>query len=315
VRGCLTDQKVIAVFGPTASGKSAVAEALAERIPARLISADAMQLYRDVPILTNQSDHPTELVGIWGLDHEAAVGEYAELARAAIDEALDEGLTPIVVGGTGLYLRAALVELDLPPAPSPGERERWERAYDELGAEAAHEALAQRDPDAAARVHPNDRRRVVRALELAEAGMSLAPREGRLWTGDMRHPTLAVGLDVPLDVLEHRIEERTRSMFERGAVEEARRALAGPISSTARTIHGLQELAELPRDEAFAALVRRTRRYAAYQRKWMRRLPGLVSLPADRPPGEVADAILEVARARQRLPAGPTRRPGRAADA
>ena len=306
---------VIAIFGPTASGKSAVAEALAERIPARLVSADAMQVYRGVPILTNQSDYPTELVGVWDLDHEASVGEYAELAHRAIDEAIVEGLTPIVVGGTGLYLRAALVELGLPPAPSRVERERWERAYDELGPEAAHEALAERDPDAAALVHPNDRRRVVRALELAETGASLAPREGRLWSEDTRHPTLLIGLDVPIDVLERRIEDRTKAMVERGAEDEARRALAGPISSTARTIHGLQELAELPSGEAFDVLVRRTRRYAAYQRKWMRRIPGLVSLPADRPPGEVADAILEVARARQRLPAGPARGSGRAADA
>ena len=306
---------VVAIFGPTAAGKSAVAEALAERIPARLISADAMQVYRGVPVLTNQSDYPTELVGIWDLDHEASVGEYAELAHAAVDATIAEGLTPVVVGGTGLYLRAALVELDLPPAPPPGERERWERTYDELGAEAAHEALAERDPEAAALIHPNDRRRVVRALELAAAGASLAPREGRLWSEDTRHPTLLVGLDVPMDVLERRIEERTEAMFERGAVEEARRALAGPISGTARTIHGLKELAELPREEAFEALVRRTRRYAAYQRKWMRRIPGLVSLPADRPPGEVADAILEVARARQRLPAGPARGSGRAASA
>jgi tRNA dimethylallyltransferase len=306
---------VLAIFGPTASGKSAVAEALAERIPARLISADAMQVYRGVPILTNQSERPTELVGIWELDHEASVGEYAELAHRAIDDALAEGLTPIVVGGTGLYLRAALVELDLPPTPPPGARERWESEYDALGPEAAHMELAERDPDAAARVHPNDRRRVVRALELAEAGASLAPREGRLWTEDTRHPTLVVGLEVPKEELERRIEERTRAMFERGAVEEAHRALAGAISSTARTVHGLQELAALPREEAIEALVRRTKRYAAYQRKWMRRIPGLVSLPADRPPGEVADAILEVAWAGQRLPAGPARRAGRAADA
>jgi tRNA dimethylallyltransferase len=306
---------VIAIFGPTASGKSAAAEALAERIPARLISADAMQVYRDVPILTNQSDYPTELVGVWDLDHEASVGEYADLAHAEIDRALEEGVTPVVVGGTGLYLRAALIELDLPPAPAPGERERWERAYDELGAQAAHDALADRDPEAAARIHANDRRRVVRALELAEAGSSLAPRAGRLWTDEMRHPTLVVGLEVPMNVLERRIEERTKAMFECGAEDEARRAMAGPISATARTIHGLEEIAESPRDEALAALVRRTRRYAAYQRKWMRRIPGLVSLPADRPPSEVADAILEVARARQRLPAGPARRSGRAADA
>jgi tRNA dimethylallyltransferase len=224
-------------------------------------------------------------------------------------------LTPVVVGGTGLYLRAALVELDLPPPPVHGARQRWEREYDSVGPETAHDRLAELDPEAAARIHPNDRRRVVRALELAEAGSSLAPREGRLWTEETRHPTLVVGLEVPREELERRIAERTRSMFERGAVQEARRALAGPISSTARTIHGLQELAKLPREDAFEALVRRTTRYAAYQRKWMRRIPGLVSLPADRPPGEVADAILEVAWAGQRLPAGPTRRSGRAADA
>jgi tRNA dimethylallyltransferase len=298
---------VIAIFGPTASGKSAVAEAVADRIPARLVSADAMQVYRGVPILTNQSDYPTELVGIWDLGHESSVGEYAELAHAAIDAAIVEGLTPVVVGGTGLYLRAALVELGLPPAPSPQERERWERAYDELGPEAAHEALAERDPEAAARIHPNDRRRVVRALELAEAGASLAPPEGRLWSEETRHPTLLIGLHIPVDVLERRIEDRTKAMIERGAEDEARRALESPISSTARTIHGLHELAELPNGEALDALMRRTRRYAAYQRKWMRRIPGLVSLPADRPPSEVADEILEVARARQRLPAGPAR--------
>jgi tRNA dimethylallyltransferase len=306
--------QVIAIFGPTASGKTAVAEALADRSPARLISADAMQVYRGVPILTNQSERPTKLVAIWELDHEASVAEYAELAHKAIDEAFSEGLTPIVVGGTGLYLRAALAELELPPAPPPGARERWESTYDELGPDAAHELLAERDPEAAARIHANDRRRVVRALELSETGASLVPRGDQLWTEDTRHPTVVVGLDVPMDVLEERIEERTRSMFERGAEEEACRALATPISATAQGIHGLQELAELPRDEAMAALTRRTRRYAAYQRKWMRRIPGLVSLPADRPPDEVADAILEVARAGQRLSAGPARGSRRAAD-
>jgi tRNA dimethylallyltransferase len=273
-----------------------------------------MQVYRGLPILTNQSDQATELVAIWDLGHDASVGEYAELAHAAVDRTLAEGLTPIVVGGTGLYLRAALVELDLPPAPAPEARERWERAYDELGPEAAHEALAERDPGAAARLHPNDRRRIVRALELAEAGASLAPRADRLWSEETRHPSLVVGLEVPKEELDRRIAERAREMLERGAEGEARRALRRPISKTARTVHGLEELCTLPRDEALEALIQRTRRYAAYQRKWMRRIPGLVSLPADRPPGEVADAILEVARTRQRLPAGPARGPRRAAD-
>ena len=296
---------VLAIFGPTASGKTDVAEAIADRVPASLISADAMQVYRDLPILTNQSDRPTELVGIWELDHEASVGEYAELAHAAIDRALEAGMMPVVVGGTGLYLRAALVELDLPPAPEPGVRERWEGEYDRLGADAAHDLLAEHDPGAAARVHPNDRRRVVRALELAEAGASLTPREGRLWSDETRHPTLIVGLDVPHDVLERRIEDRTRRMFESGVEREVQRALERPFSATARTIHGLADIAELSSEEACETLIRRTKRYASYQRKWMRRVPGLVSVPADRPAGEVADEILEMARSRQRLPAGP----------
>jgi tRNA dimethylallyltransferase len=297
---------VLAIFGPTASGKTAVAEALGLRISAEIVSADSMQVYRGLPILTNQPGRPTRLVGIWELDHEASVGEYEALAHAAIDEALAAGKTPVVVGGTGLYLRAALAELGLPPAPERGERERWEAFYDAEGPDRAHTALADRDPEAAAVMHPNDRRRVVRALELAEAGHSLAPDQDRLWTGegDTRHPTLVFGLDVRPDELERRIGRRTRAMFEAGVQDEVRRALEHPISRTARQAMGLEEVASLPRDDAKERLAARTRRYAAYQRKWMRRIPGLVSLDADRPPGEVADEILEVARARQRLPAG-----------
>ena len=112
------------------------------------------------------------------------------------------------------------------------------------------------------------------------------------------------GLDVPRDVLAERIELRARQMFDAGVVEEANAALAAGVSSTAIHALGLRDVVDLPRDEALAALVLRTRRYAAYQRKWMRRIPGLVSVNADRPPGEVADEIVEVERARQRLPAG-----------
>ena len=297
---------VIGIFGPTASGKSAVAEAIAGRIPADLVSADAMQVYRDLPLLTNQSTHPSRLVGIWALEHEASVGEYAPLAHAAIDEILATGRTPVVVGGTGLYLRAALADLSLPPAPEAGARERWAGLYDAEGPEAAHERLRGLDPGAARAVHANDRRRVVRALELAEAGDSLAPDRNtpdrsRLWAEETRHPTVIVGLDLPKDVVERRIEARTRGMFDAGVEEEARRALAGTLSATARKTMGLDELATLPREEAIAALVARTRRYAAYQRKWMRRIPGLVMVEADRPPGEIADDIVALARTRERL--------------
>ncbi len=188
---------VLAIFGPTASGKSAVAEEVACLIPAELVSADAMQAYRGLPILTNQSE--ARLVGYLGLDEEGSVADYQRLAHAAVDEILAAGRTPVVVGGTGLYLRAALAELELPPPPAPGARERLERLYDELGPEAAHELLAERDPAAAAVVHANDRRRVVRALELAEAGSSLRPGADRLWSRETRHPTLIVGLEVPAD--------------------------------------------------------------------------------------------------------------------
>jgi len=294
---------VLALFGPTASGKSAVAEALTERVAAEIVSADAMQVYRGLPILTNQPERHTRLVGIWPLDREGSVAEYQRLAHAAVDEILAAGRTPVVAGGTGLYLRAALAVLDLPPAPPPGARERWELLYDEAGAEAAHAALAERDPAAAALVHPNDRRRVVRALELVEAGSSLAPERSRLWTDDTRRPTLVFGLEVPTEMLERRIEERAREMVDRGVQDEAARALAGPLSPTARKVIGLEEFATLASAEAIEAVALRTRQYAAYQRKWLRRIPGVVSVRADRPPDAVADEILEVARARQRLPA------------
>jgi tRNA dimethylallyltransferase len=282
---------VLAIFGPTASGKSAVAGEVARLIPAELVSSDAMQVYRRLPILTNQSD--ARLVGYLGLEEESSVADYQRRAHAAVDEILAAGRTPVVVGGTGLYLRAALADLQLPPPPVRGARERLDGLYEELGPERAHELLAEQDPAAAAVVHPNDRRRVVRALELAEAGASLSPGEDRLWSGETRHPTLIVGLEVPPEELERRIEERTRGMFEQGVEDEVRRALAGPISATARTTFGLEEVADLPRDQAIEAIVTRTRRYAAYQRKWMRRIPGLVGVDASRPAEEVAQEIVE----------------------
>jgi tRNA dimethylallyltransferase len=251
-----------------------------------------MQAYRGLPILTNQSEYPTRLVGMWELDHEGSIAEYQRLAHAAIDEILAAGRTPVVVGGTGLYLRAALAELELPPPPPPGERARFERLYDRLGGERAHALLRERDAAAAQALHPNDRRRVVRALELAEAGSSLRPTSDRLWSGETRHPTLIFGLDVPREELARRIAERTRAMLERGVEEEVRRARMLPVSSTARSIHGLRDIGELPREEALETLIVRTRRYATYQRKWMRRIPELVPVAADRPPAEVAEEIV-----------------------
>jgi tRNA dimethylallyltransferase len=278
---------VIAVFGPTASGKSAAALELARALDGEIVSCDAMQLYRGLPILTNQptadelAAAPHHLVGVWPLDHEGSVAEYAEMAQTAIDDVVGRGRTVILCGGSGLYLRAAIAPLDLPPPPAEGMRERFGELYDQRGAEAAYQLLAHRDPRAAAAVHPNDRRRVVRALELTESGASLAPGVDTLWDRRDRRSTTVFGLQVEAALVRERIERRTREMFERGVEDEVREASAGRLSSTARRIHGLQDVTallagEIDRDEAIRRLDARTRRYAKRQRVWMRRLPGLV---------------------------------------
>jgi tRNA dimethylallyltransferase len=294
---------VIAIFGPTASGKTAVAETVADRVGGEVVSADSMQAYEGLPILTAQPQRPTLLVGIWPLSHEGSVGEYGPLAHAAIDELLAARKTPVVSGGTGLYLRAALVDLAVPPAPSRKLRAHWEGIYDRLGAENAYALLVESDAAAAFQIHPNDRRRVVRALELSALGSSLRPTSEQLWSEEMRHRTVVFGLELSREVLLDRIERRARQMFEAGVEQEVRTALRGSVSATAVHALGLREIAELPRERALESVILRTRRYAAYQRKWMRRIPGLVTVDADRPTGEIADDILEVASARQRLPA------------
>jgi tRNA dimethylallyltransferase len=294
--------RVVAIFGPTASGKSAVAAALRARLCAEVVSVDSAALYEGLPIITAAPDYPARLVGVVPLADEVSVGEYQRLAHAAIDELVEAGTIPIVVGGTGLYFRAALSNLELPPPPAPGTRERWGALYDELGAEGAHALLVDRDPGAAARIHANDRRRVVRAFELAEAGRSLVPAEDRLWADETRHPTLLVGLDLGTEELDRRIGARSQSMLERGAVEEAQAAWSGPLSDTARKVLGLEEFATLPAAEAVEAVAVATRRLARYQRKWLRRLRVAATLDAARPPEEIADEIVALAGTGERLP-------------
>jgi tRNA dimethylallyltransferase len=204
---------VLALFGPTASGKTAVAGILRVRLAATVVSADSAALYAGLPVITAAPDYPAELVGVVPLAEDVSVGSYQRLAHAAIDRAE----LPLVVGGTGLYFRAALSALELPPPPAPGRREHWQAEVDRLGAAAAHAFLAERDAAAAERVHANDRKRLVRALELAEAGSSLAPPTDRLWTDDARLPTLIVALDLPLAELDRRIDDRVRAMVAAGA--------------------------------------------------------------------------------------------------
>jgi tRNA dimethylallyltransferase len=250
-------------------------------------------VYRGLPILTNQPSRPTRLVAVRALGEEMSVGAYAVLAQREIDALVTEHRTAVVAGGTGLYLRAALADLDVPPLVAPAVRERIAREVDDDRG-AAHDRLQRLDPVAAAAVHPNDRKRLVRALELAEAGTSLVAGRDRLWDGAMRRPTLVVGLEVPPSVLERRIRERTQEMFARGVVEEVRAALAGPVSRTAAKTLGLAEI-QARGEDAVESIVTRTRRYAAYQRKWMRRIPGMTLVDATGPPETTAAEIVALA--------------------
>ena len=291
-------RSLLALFGPTASGKTAVAGILRDRIGATVVSADSAALYEGLPVITAAPSYPAALVGVLPLAADVSVGAYQRLAHAAVDAAA----VPLVVGGTGLYFRAALSAIELPPPPAPGRREHWQAEVERLGPDGAHALLAERDPAAAARVHANDRKRLVRALELAEAGSSLAPATDRLWTEDTRLPTVIVALDVPLEELDRRIEERAQAMAAAGAATEARAAWARPLSATARKVLGLEQFATLPEREAVAAVALATRRLARYQRKWLRRMPGVTTLDGRRPAEELADEIVSLGRAGKHLP-------------
>jgi tRNA dimethylallyltransferase len=218
-----------------------------------------------------------------------SAGAYARLAHDEIDELRADGATPIVVGGTGLYLRAALAELELRPPPPEGVRERWEAELLARGPEALHAHLAAAAPWAAERIDPRDRHRIVRALELLDQG-ALEPPQGpnRLWTHDTRLPTRLIGLTMAREALYARIEARVDAMVAAGAVDEVRGAHAAGASETARAALGFEEL--LTGD--VEAMKRRTRNYARRQLTWMRKLAGVEVLDVTgRTPEQVAADI------------------------
>ncbi len=271
---------VIALFGPTGIGKTAIAVALARRLRAYgerpvAISADALQVYQGIETLTGvateteRKELEHRLVSFLPINASFSAGQYAELAHAEIDDALAEARRPIVVGGTGLYLRAALCELDLRPPPPEGVRERWTAELERDGAPALHARLAQRAPWAAEEIDPNDRQRIVRSLELLDVG-ELEPPSGpsQLWTEEMRQPTLLVGLTMEREALYARIDARVDAMLANGAYGEVSNAHAAGASATARKALGFDEL--LAGD--VEAMKRHTRNYARRQLTWMRKL-------------------------------------------
>jgi tRNA dimethylallyltransferase len=292
---------VIAIFGPTGVGKTAVALALADRLRAGgeepvAISADALQVYRGLEVLTGapsageRAALEHRLVGFVDPAATFSVGEFMPLAHAEIDTARARGRRPIVVGGTGLYLRAALTELSLAPAPPPELRAGLERAVEERGAAAMHAELRARSPGAAAVIEPTDRTRIVRSLELLELGEEPpATEDSELWARDVRVPTRLFGLTMDRDALYRRIDERVDAMVAAGAADEVRRAVAADASRTARAALGFDELLAGDVD----AMKRRTRQYAKRQLTWMRKLPEveMIDLTRRRP----EDAAAQIA--------------------
>lgn len=291
---------IAAIFGPTGVGKTAVAIALADTLRARgeapvAVSADALQVYEGLERLTGAASAAERarlehrLVSCVPVDATFSVGEYAALAHAEIDGLLAAGRRPIVVGGSGLYLRAALADLDLRPPPPPGARERLQGEVARSGAPALHAALAERAPWAAAGIDPNDRHRIVRALELLDAG-ALQPPSGpsALWTEATRHPTVLAALVMDREALYAAIEARVDAMVAAGAQSEVRAARAAGASPTARKAVGFDELlaGDIP------AMKRRTRVYAKRQLTWMRKLAGASQIDVTgRDPADVAAQI------------------------
>ena len=293
--------EVIALFGPTGVGKTEVAIELGGRLRELgerpvAVSADALQVYQGLETLTgvpgphDRARLEHRLVSILPVAASFSAGQYAELAHAEIDALLDAGERPIVVGGTGLYLRAALAELSLRPPPPEGMRERWLAELERRGAPALHGVLRERAPWAAGEIDPTDRQRIVRALELLDAG-ELEPQteDSELWTDEMRRSTLLAGLVMDREQLYARIDARVDAMLAAGAQEEVRRARATGASPTARKALGFEEL--LSGD--VESMKRRTRNYARRQLTWMRKLAAVHTIDmTGRSPAAVAADVL-----------------------
>jgi tRNA dimethylallyltransferase len=271
---------VLALFGPTGVGKTAVAIALAERLRARgadpiAISVDALQVYEGLETLTGAADAAERaqlehrLVGVVPVTQTWSVAEHATRAHEEIDAALEQGRAPIVVGGTGLYLRAALAELDLKPPPPPELRARLTERLRAEGSERLHAELAARAPAVAERIDPRDSNRVVRALELDALGETHGEHaDEQLWTTKTRRPTRLIALTMDREALYARIDERVDAMVDAGAADEVRAADAAGASPTARQALGFEQLLE----GDVEAMKRRTRQYARRQLTWLRKL-------------------------------------------
>lgn len=289
--------RVIAIFGPTGIGKTSVAIALARLLRARgeepvAINCDAMQIYRGLelisaaPTAAERGELEHRLVGILDPTEEFSAGRFAALAQAEVDGLLEAGRRPIVVGGTGLYLRAALSELELRPPVPAKIRAAVEAEVEQRGPAALHAELPEEQRKT---VHANDRKKVVRYTELLRAGLTPPAGSRQLWTASLRVPTLLAGLTMQRDALVARIDARIDSMVEAGAVEQARAIRERGLSVTAAKMIGLDAFAAGDIERARLE----HRRYARRQLTWMRKMQGVELFDrSDREPAEIAHAIL-----------------------
>jgi len=289
---------LIAVVGPTAAGKSELALRLARALGGEVVNADSMQLYRGMDIGTGKLSAaerdgvPHHLLDIWDVTEPASVSQYQRLARAAVAEILGRGRTPLLVGGSGLYVRAVIDKLEF-PGTDPALRARLEAELARTGPGALHARLAAADPAAAVAILPSNGRRIVRALEVIELS-------GRPFSATMPGyvsvlPAVQLGLDVPRPDLDRRIETRVRQMWRDGLAEEVRR-LAGPAApggglragrTASRALGYSQALrfidGEWSQEQAIDETVRATRRFARRQESWFRRDPRVRWLSAAEP--------------------------------
>jgi tRNA dimethylallyltransferase len=286
-------QPVITVVGPTAAGKSGLSLRLARALGGEIVNADSMQLYRGMDIGTAKLAPaarvgvPHHLLDIWEVTRTASVSEYQQLARAAIAEIRGRRRIPILVGGSGLYVRAAIDTLEF-PGTDPALRDGLEAELAELGAAALHARLACADPAAAAAILPGNGRRIVRALEVIQ--LSGRPFSATLPGYESVYPAVQIGLRLPRAELDRRIADRVGQMWQAGFVAEVR-DLAGRGLRAGRTAsralgYGqvLRFLAgEWPEERAAAETVRATRRFARRQEAWFRRDPRIQWLAADDP--------------------------------
>lgn len=274
---------VACIVGPTASGKSELADLVAEQLGSSVVSMDAMQVYRGMDIGTAKTPperrrRPLLMVDVASPLESYSVQRFQVQARACVDELLASGHVPVLCGGTGLYLNAVIDEMDFPSGKVGGTlRERYDRIAEEQGALALHELLAKRDPASAALVHPNNVRRVVRALEMLDEGVSYATHHEGLHARAPHYNAIVWGLSMGRDRLYARIDARVDAMMSEGLLEEvARLAEAGLTTKlTAGQAIGYKELLDALEgacslDEAIELVKRRSRRYAKRQLSWFR---------------------------------------------